>query len=111
MLAHDPASSLLETGDLVLNRVTKSVAVGGADVRLEAKEYPLLEFLSLHKDRVHTREELVVELEVVVGVVVSGTQDREDFRTQQFEEHPGVEALKLVVRFDTGGFASTSYPQ
>ncbi len=62
MPPHDPAPPLLATGDLVLDRETKEATVGGQDVRLTAKEYPLLEFLSRHKDTVHTREALAVHL-------------------------------------------------
>jgi DNA-binding response OmpR family regulator len=58
----DAAPSRIETGDLALDRVTRTVTVGGKDVRLKGKEYQLLEFLSLHKNAIHTREALAAHL-------------------------------------------------
>jgi len=71
----DAAASLIETGDLALDLVTKTVTVGGKNVRLKAKEYPLLEFLSLHKNAVHTREAPVVHLYGEIDTPESGIID------------------------------------
>ena len=50
------AQSAIQTGDLVLNVDTRTVEVNGARVYLTAKEYQLLELLSLHKGITLTKE-------------------------------------------------------
>ena len=50
------AQSVIEIGDLVLNLDSKTVEVNGARVHLTVKEYQMLEFLCLHKDRPVTKE-------------------------------------------------------
>lgn len=49
----------LALGNLVLNRLSRQVLVNGAEVRLTAKELPLLEHLLLRADQVVTRTELL----------------------------------------------------
>jgi DNA-binding response OmpR family regulator len=122
MSSHDP-TRLIVTSDLVLDRVRMAVAVGGKGVRLKAKEYPLLEFLSLHKDRVHTREELVVELygevdtpeAAIVDLFVKKLRQRLAHSTARIVEttEAGVAGFRLVhmppvLRAD--GDASASNP-
>jgi two-component system OmpR family response regulator len=46
-------------GNVVLNRLTRQLFVNGTEVRLTAKELPLLEHLLLHQDEVITRTELL----------------------------------------------------
>jgi DNA-binding response OmpR family regulator len=46
-------------GNLVLNRLSRQVLVNGTEVRLTAKELPLLEHLLLRADQVVTRTELL----------------------------------------------------
>ena len=50
------AQSAIQTGDLVLNVDTRTVEVNGARVHLTAKEYQLLELLSLHNGIALTKE-------------------------------------------------------
>ena len=50
------AQSAIQTGDLVLNVDTRTVEVNGARVHLTAKEYLLLELLSLHNGIALTKE-------------------------------------------------------
>jgi DNA-binding response OmpR family regulator len=49
----------LACGNLVLNRLSRQLFVNGAEVRLTAKELPLLEHLLLHTDEVVSRTELL----------------------------------------------------
>jgi two-component system response regulator ArlR len=53
-----PKSHLLEARDLVMDRDRHEVRRGGRPIALTAKEYSLLEYLLLHRDKVHTRDEL-----------------------------------------------------
>ena len=50
------AQSVIETGDLVVNLDTKMVEIDGARVHLTAKEYQMLELLSLHKGMTQSKE-------------------------------------------------------
>ena len=50
------AQSVIQTGDLVVNLDTKTVAVNGARVHLTGKEYQMLELLSLRKGTTLTKE-------------------------------------------------------
>jgi two-component system, cell cycle response regulator CtrA len=50
------AQSVIQTGDLVVNLDTKMVDVNGARVHLTAKEYQILELLSLRKGTTLTKE-------------------------------------------------------
>jgi two-component system cell cycle response regulator CtrA len=50
------AQSVIYTGDLCVNLVTKTVEVGGARVHLTGKEYQILELLSLRKVTAVTKE-------------------------------------------------------
>ena len=52
----------IQTGDLVLNVDTRTVEVNGARVHLTAKEYQLLELLSLHKGIPLTKEVIMNHL-------------------------------------------------
>jgi two-component system cell cycle response regulator CtrA len=56
------AQSAIQTGDLVLNVDTRTVEVNGARVHLTAKEYQLLELLSLHKGITLTKEVIMNHL-------------------------------------------------
>ncbi|MFI5256756.1 MAG: response regulator transcription factor [Gemmatimonadales bacterium] len=49
----------LVLANLVLNRLSRQLFVNGTEVRLTAKELPLLEHLLLHTDEVVTRTELL----------------------------------------------------
>jgi two-component system response regulator ArlR len=53
-----PQENSLRARDLVMNRDRHEVTRGGTVVALTAKEYALLEYLLLHRNRVHTRDEL-----------------------------------------------------
>jgi DNA-binding response OmpR family regulator len=54
----NPASNVLSAKDLTLDRDRHEVARAGIAVALTAKEYALLEYLLLHRNKVHTRDEL-----------------------------------------------------
>ena len=53
-----PNSNLLASKDLVMDRERHEVTRAGKPIVLTAKEYALLEYLLLHKNKVHTRDEL-----------------------------------------------------
>ena len=53
-----PASNVLEFRDLVMDRDRHEVSRAGKQIALTAKEYGLLEYLLLHRNKVHTRDEL-----------------------------------------------------
>jgi len=53
-----PNANVLETKDLTMDRERHEVVRGGKPIALTAKEYALLEYLLLHKNKVHTRDEL-----------------------------------------------------
>jgi DNA-binding response OmpR family regulator len=53
-----PASNVLSAKDLTMDRDRHEVARAGAVVSLTAKEYALLEYLLLHRNKVHSRDEL-----------------------------------------------------
>lgn len=53
-----PASNVLEHRDVVMDRDRHEVKRGGNLVNLTAKEYALLEYLLLHRNKVHSRDEL-----------------------------------------------------
>jgi heavy metal response regulator len=48
-------TSMIEIGDLVINMATHEVRRGRRDISLSAKEYVLLEFLALHKNKMLSR--------------------------------------------------------
>ena len=54
----NPASNILEAADLVMDRDRHEVSRAGKPIQLTAKEYALLEYLLLHRNKVHTRDEL-----------------------------------------------------
>ena len=54
----EPATSVLEHRDLAMDRDRHEVRRSGKEIALTAKEYALLEYLLLHKNKVHTRDEL-----------------------------------------------------
>ena len=54
----NPQSHLLAAKDLVMDRDRHEVVRGGKTIALTAKEYALLEYLLLHRNKVHTRDEL-----------------------------------------------------
>lgn len=56
--AKRPQQRLLQVADLTLNRDKHEVYRGGRLLMLTAKEYSLLEYLLIHRDKVHTRDEL-----------------------------------------------------
>jgi two-component system response regulator ArlR len=53
-----PKSNVLSAKDLTMDRDRHEVTRGGAAIQLTAKEYALLEYLLLHRNKVHTRDEL-----------------------------------------------------
>ena len=53
-----PKSTTLAVKDLVMDRDRHEVTRAGQAIQLTAKEYALLEYLILHKNKVHTRDEL-----------------------------------------------------
>jgi two-component system response regulator ArlR len=54
----EPHDNLLTVKDLVMDRDRHEVTRGGKPIHLTAKEYALLEYLLLHRNKVHTRDEL-----------------------------------------------------
>jgi heavy metal response regulator len=55
-------SSIIEIGDLVINMATHEVKRRGRDISLSAKEYVLLEFLAMNKNKVLSRTVLTEHL-------------------------------------------------
>jgi DNA-binding response OmpR family regulator len=53
-----PLQASLQAGDLVLDRTSHRVTADGQDVELSPKEFSLLEYLLLHKDKVVSRTEI-----------------------------------------------------
>ena len=53
-----PQERLLQVADLTLDRDKHEVYRGGKLLALTAKEYGLLEYLLIHRNKVHTRDEL-----------------------------------------------------
>lgn len=53
-----PASNVIVHRDLQMDRDRHEVMRGGTPVNLTAKEYALLEYLLLHRNKVHSRDEL-----------------------------------------------------
>lgn len=56
------AQSLITTGNIELNLNTRTVKVGGADVRLTGKEYQMLELLSLRKGMTQSKDAFLTAL-------------------------------------------------
>ena len=54
----NPKSNLLHVRDLTMDRDRHEVRRGDRAIALTAKEYALLEYLLLHRNKVHTRDEL-----------------------------------------------------
>ena len=54
----NPAVNVLAAKDLTMDRDRHEVERAGNKVTLTAKEYALLEYLLLHRNKVHTRDEL-----------------------------------------------------
>ncbi|GAC1401838.1 MAG: response regulator transcription factor [Candidatus Velthaea sp.] len=54
----NPAENVLSAKDLSMDRDRHEVQRAGKPVALTAKEYALLEYLLLHRNKVHTRDEL-----------------------------------------------------
>jgi two-component system, OmpR family, response regulator len=55
-------TSMIEIGDLVINMATHEVKRKGKDISLSAKEYVLLEFMAMNKNRVLSRTMLTEHL-------------------------------------------------
>ncbi len=53
-----PQENVLHVKDLAMDRDRHEVTRGGQSIHLTAKEYALLEYLLLHRNKVHTRDEL-----------------------------------------------------
>jgi two-component system response regulator ArlR len=53
-----PHSNVIEYRDVVMDRDRHEVHRAGKPIALTAKEYALLEYLLLHRNKVHTRDEL-----------------------------------------------------
>jgi two-component system, cell cycle response regulator CtrA len=56
------AQSVINTGDLCVNLDTKTVEINGAPIYLTAKEYQILELLSLRKGTTQTKEMILNHL-------------------------------------------------
>jgi DNA-binding response OmpR family regulator len=54
----EPQSNVIEYRDLTMDRDRHEVTRAGQQIALTAKEYALLEYLLLHRNKVHTRDEL-----------------------------------------------------
>lgn len=54
----NPASNVIEYRDVMMDRDRHEVTRGGKAISLTAKEYALFEYLLLHRNKVHTRDEL-----------------------------------------------------
>jgi DNA-binding response OmpR family regulator len=54
----EPTSNVLAYRDLVMDRDRHEVTRNGKPISLTAKEYALLEYLLLHRNKVHSRDEL-----------------------------------------------------
>jgi two-component system, OmpR family, response regulator ArlR len=53
-----PQNNVIHFRDVVMDRDRHEVTRGGKAIALTAKEYSLLEYLLLHRNKVHTRDEL-----------------------------------------------------
>ena len=53
-----PQGNVIDYRDVVMDRDRHEVTRGGKPIALTAKEYALLEYLLLHRNKVHTRDEL-----------------------------------------------------
>lgn len=53
-----PADNVIAYRDLIMDRDRHEVRRAGKEISLTAKEYALLEYLLLHRNKVHTRDEL-----------------------------------------------------
>lgn len=53
-----PKANLIMYRDVVMDRDRHEVTRAGQNIQLTAKEYALLEYLLLHRNKVHTRDEL-----------------------------------------------------
>jgi DNA-binding response OmpR family regulator len=53
-----PVASSYQAGDLVMDRVSREIKVGGRLIPVSPKEFALLEFLLLHKDELVTRSQI-----------------------------------------------------
>lgn len=53
-----PKSNKIEYRDVIMDRDRREVTRAGKPIPLTAKEYALLEYLLLHRNKVHTRDEL-----------------------------------------------------
>ncbi len=54
----EPVSNVIVYRDLAMDRDRHEVTRGGKQISLTAKEYALLEYLLLHRNKVHSRDEL-----------------------------------------------------
>jgi DNA-binding response OmpR family regulator len=54
----NPHENVIAAKDLTMDRDRHEVRRAGKDISLTAKEYALLEYLLLHRNKVHTRDEL-----------------------------------------------------
>jgi two-component system response regulator ArlR len=54
----DPHEKVIGAKDLIMDRDRHEVVRAGRPIQLTAKEYGLLEYLLLHRNKVHTRDEL-----------------------------------------------------
>ena len=54
----EPQQRSIRFKDVVMDRDRHEVRRGGKEIALTAKEYALLEYLLLHRNKVHTRDEL-----------------------------------------------------
>lgn len=58
----DVKTSIIEIGDLIVDMATHEVRRGGKNISLSAKEYALVEYMSLNKNKVLSRISLIEHL-------------------------------------------------
>lgn len=58
----ETASGTLQHGELLMNRITRSVTLAGEPIELTGKEFTLLEYLLLQRGRAISRQELLREV-------------------------------------------------
>jgi DNA-binding response OmpR family regulator len=85
-----PPAGRLEAGKLVVDRVTRSVSLGGRTVHLAGKEFELLSALAAEPHRVFTKEELLRDVWGYRSFTRTRTLDSHVCRLRQkLEREPG----------------------
>jgi two-component system, OmpR family, alkaline phosphatase synthesis response regulator PhoP len=81
-------------GDFIIDRAARRVIMGGADIRVTAREFDLLSYLLAHPGRVHTRDVL---LENVWGHEFSGDRKTVDVHVRWLREKFAAQAPFEIV--------------